>query len=164
MTMDHGSELILQTWARRAARNRRAAWQDHGEDRMSADAPKTETAARHGLNLKHTLDAHLGWIEQLRQVLDGKTEQPVAVSAVACDDRCALGRWLHGTGRQRFGALPEFQELIQAHARFHTAAGLVLIEHKDGQIDKARQVFRNEMRAWSDQVQLGLARLFAFRH
>jgi hypothetical protein len=115
----------------------------------------------HGLDMGKALEAHSGWIDHLKDILDGREEAPNSVANVARDDLCVLGKWLHGMGRDRFHHLQEYQDLLASHARFHAAAGLVLIEHKGGNQEQAWYVFQHEMRAWSDQVQMGVARLFS---
>ncbi len=42
------------------------------------------------------------------------------------DNRCELGQWIYGEGQSRHSASPEFATLKVQHARFHSAAAVVL--------------------------------------
>jgi hypothetical protein len=53
---------------------------------------------------------------------DGSLE-PVEVQM---DDRCELGKWIHGEARLRYSRWTEYDELKQAHAEFHKAAAGVV--------------------------------------
>jgi methyl-accepting chemotaxis protein len=51
---------------------------------------------------------------------------------VAATDRCKLGQWIRGEGRNCSG-YPEFAKLVAEHARFHKAAGEIVKRADNGE-------------------------------
>ncbi len=73
--------------------------------------------------LNTAITAHARWKDELRQAIDhGELPDPLAVRA---DDRCDLGKWIHGEGTS-YQTLHEYQNLKSAHAQFHDAAAHVV--------------------------------------
>ncbi len=114
----------------------------------------------HGLNMKEALDAHIAWAHRLEAQLNGGASEELEVGMVATDNRCTLGQWIHGPGRQMFGDTPEFQELKRIHAEFHLCAGEVLNDIQHGQQELARGNIKS-IRRKSGDVQLSLVRLYS---
>lgn len=56
------------------------------------------------------------------------------------DDRCALGRWLHGPGGARWGRNALFTALMNEHAQFHQAAGEVARAINSGDFPRAEEL------------------------
>lgn len=122
-------------------------------------APGEETF--HGLNMKDAIDAHIAWKAKLETQISGNAEK-LEIGQVASDDRCTLGCWIHGTGKQEFGMLPEFSDLVRDHAQFHLIAGSILMEaHAEKTQEALKQLRGSEFRHASDMVQLTLVRLYA---
>jgi len=115
----------------------------------------------HGLNMKDAIDAHIAWKTKLEgQIGDGADR--LEIGEVASDSRCVLGNWLHGQGKQHFGVLPEFTDLMRDHLQFHLTAGKILMEIRNGKHEEARKMLHGrEFRYASDMVQLSLVRLYA---
>lgn len=115
----------------------------------------------HGLNMKDAIDAHVAWKAKLEAQIGGNADK-LEIGQVASDDRCVLGNWIHDHGKQHFGTLPEFADLMRDHAQFHLTAGKILMEVHDGKAEDAhRMLHGNEFRHASDMVQLSLVRLYA---
>ncbi len=83
-----------------------------------------------GLDFDGALKAHLAWKEKLRLHLTGNGE-PLDAKVIECDDKCALGQWIHGAGRQLAGD-GTFVKLRGSHASFHQCAAKVLRHHQSG--------------------------------
>lgn len=66
---------------------------------------------------------HLDWTEAFRAAI--VLGRAVEVDQVARVDRCDLGRWLEGRGRQAYADHPAFAELVAAHDAFHSEAARV---------------------------------------
>lgn len=115
----------------------------------------------HGLNMREAIDAHVNWKNRLEAQLTGDAEK-LEIGQVAADDRCTLGTWIHGPGKQQYGKLPEFAELMREHANFHLTAGKILMDVHEGKVEDARKLLHGgEFRHASDTVQLSLVRLYA---
>jgi methyl-accepting chemotaxis protein len=91
------------------------------------DAPARSHALEHhsdvGFDFDKAVDAHRAWKVTLSTALAEHTQLDAAT--IRCDDRCALGQWLHGEGSARFASRPHFVRLLQQHAEFHEAAAEV---------------------------------------
>lgn len=86
--------------------------------------------------LDKAMTAHNAWKTRLQDAIEGGAVPDEAV--VRADDRCDLGKWIHGEGGQ-YGSLTEFQETREAHARFHLAAAEVIKMIKGGKRAEASQ-------------------------
>ncbi len=114
-----------------------------------------------GLDFKSAIDAHMKWKVRLERCLENDNEENLQVDVVGRDDQCVLGKWIHGIGFERFGHLPEFQEVKQEHARFHLCAGDVLSCCLAGDKEGAAQKLRSgDYTRASEKVKLYLARLY----
>lgn len=72
------------------------------------------------MNLNDAINSHTDWKIRLRHAISER--EVLDVEAVARDDACDYGQWLHGPAREWFGALPAYAECVQAHAVFHARA------------------------------------------
>jgi hypothetical protein len=114
-----------------------------------------------GLNLKQVLEAHTAWKGRLQRVLDGTSNETLAVADVSQAGKCELGRWIDGEGKQLYGKMEEFDKLQKAHSLFHLTAGEVLVEYQDGNVDHAHELLKSKFQTASNKNQLELVRLFA---
>lgn len=136
---------------------------NHAADVMHAHPPVQFAAGEeqfHGLNMRDALDAHIRWVQRLENQISGSDREKIQVATVACDDRCALGEWIHGAARIQFGNLPEYANLKRDHAEFHLRVGEVLIDIQAGAVEDARNRMR-DIRRESGNVQLALIRLYS---
>jgi aerotaxis receptor len=104
--------------------------------RRAHKAPAAATAASDGVfDLDQAVAAHLQWKVKLRNAIDrGET---LDADTICRDDRCLLGQWLHGQGRQQWGHVPEFTTLLERHADFHRTVGAVVRQINAGHKDAA---------------------------
>ncbi len=112
-----------------------------------------------GLNLKQVMDGHTAWKDKLQKVLGGAGTEQIDISVVSQDNQCTLGKWIHEEGKHFYGGLPEYAALREAHADFHLSVGEVLIKHRDGNQDHARQLFDTRFRKASNRNKVELVRL-----
>ncbi|MCK6426988.1 MAG: methyl-accepting chemotaxis protein [Burkholderiaceae bacterium] len=89
----------------------------------SASAPVAEVLAEPGeaFDFDAAIEAHRQWKVKLRRAIAG--QETLDVETLCRDDRCPLGRWLHGPGGARWGSRPLFGALLDTHAQFHRTAG-----------------------------------------
>lgn len=114
----------------------------------------------HGLNMKDALDAHMDWTHRLEAKLNGSDREHLDVATVASDCNCDLGKWIHGSAKQQFGDVAEYQQLREVHADFHLKAGEILNNVVNAQRELARTNLK-ELRFQSGNVQLALVRLYS---
>ncbi len=84
------------------------------------------------MDFEEAVAAHRKWKSHLRLHIDGSSTEMLDPEVIGRDDRCELGRWIHGEGGATMSAKPEFQAMKRIHARFHQVAGEVLLKSKAG--------------------------------
>ena len=89
----------------------------------AAQAAAPAAAADIGIDLDTAIKAHADWKLKLRHAITN--HETLDAATVARDDCCTLGKWVRGSGGQRFGHHPVFVDLIDRHANFHQQAGRV---------------------------------------
>ena len=75
------------------------------------------------MDLDTAIGAHAEWKTKLRSAAEKK--EPLDVTTISADNCCALGKWLHGDAKAKYGSLPSYKECVSSHARFHAEAGKV---------------------------------------
>ena len=102
------------------------------------------------IDIDTAIAAHENWKLRLQNYLDGKSNEDLKPEVVCLDDRCDLGKWLHGPGQMRLGVYPAFSML---------QASTVLALAQSGDKDKASQTLGTSYRHASNQVVLLLKEL-----
>lgn len=76
------------------------------------------------MNFDDAIAAHASWKSKLSGYLR-KPDKSLNPSDVEVDDKCALGKWIHGDGK-KWAGLPEYATLTEQHRKFHAAAAEVI--------------------------------------
>lgn len=79
-----------------------------------------------GLDIHAAIAAHENWKLRLETYLAGRSQEDLRPEVICFDDRCDLGKWIHGKGRARLGAYPGFSALTEHHRMFHYVASNVV--------------------------------------
>ncbi|MGO9545395.1 MAG: CZB domain-containing protein [Rhodomicrobium sp.] len=74
------------------------------------------------MNWDDAVKAHAAWKMRLLAYIHDPSKR-LDPAVVGADDLCPFGIWLHGEGKQKLAAMPEFETLTAEHARFHRAVG-----------------------------------------
>ncbi len=90
------------------------------------------------MDLSNAIQQHVGWKIKLRNAIQ-KKEKLDAIS-LSCDDRCELGKWLHGPGKTTHGKHPSFGDCVSKHAAFHNEAGKVATTINQQHYDEAEKM------------------------
>jgi len=90
------------------------------------------------MDLNEAIQAHSEWKMKLRSAIQLRTKLDAAT--IARDDCCALGKWLHGESRARYGRLDSYKECFQQHARFHKQASQIALAINSGKYDEAEKM------------------------
>ncbi len=75
------------------------------------------------MDLNHAVQAHVEWRIKFHSAI--LMQEQMDFAAIAADDCCPLGKWLHGEGKREFGKLNAYPVCVQKHAAFHVEAGKV---------------------------------------
>lgn len=82
------------------------------------------------MNFDDAIAAHIIWKARLGLYMEGL--ERLEAQAVAVDNACDLGKWLHGAGRAHQHH-PSYELLRRRHAEFHQAAADVVRRCAGGQ-------------------------------
>ena len=124
-----------------------------GLDAQAAEAILSE------IDIDTAISAHENWKLRLQNYLNGNSTETLLPEIVCLDDRCDLGKWLHGPGGQRLGRYPAFSVLVARHKYFHVQASNVVALAQTDQKDKAIQALDGSYKYASSQVVLLLKEL-----
>ncbi|MFO1349928.1 MAG: CZB domain-containing protein [Gammaproteobacteria bacterium] len=125
---------------------------------LAADPMEEESA---GLNFRTAIEAHQKWKARLQAVIDENSSESLSVEVISRDDQCALGKWIHGVGGQRFGHGDLFQKLRKNHAFFHVCAGRVLQLAQAGKKSDAQAILMSgDYARVSQDVVMDLAHMY----
>lgn len=83
---------------------------------------------------------HLGWRARVIEMFEGGAK--VSLTELGDHNACALGKWCHQEGEQRFQHVPEFRELGVVHEQFHALIARVVQLWQDGKQAESRQQFQ----------------------
>lgn len=114
-----------------------------------------------GLNFMAAIDVHTKWRGRLESYIQGSSQEDLQVNEISRDDRCQLGKWIHGVGSAQYGTLDTFAEMTAQHAHFHVCAGKVLAMARDGRKQDALHMLAHGdyLRA-SERIKMLLAKLY----
>lgn len=90
------------------------------------DAPRASAARGELVTLPVAIEYHMRWKGQFESALDGAQANGLDPQTVGRDDTSALGQWLHGEARERFGRVPELDDVLMWHAELHRQAASIL--------------------------------------
>ena len=121
--------------------------------------PAAAAAVLAEIDIDTAIAAHENWKLRLQNYLDGKSSEDLKPEVVCQDDRCDLGKWLHGAGKMRLGAYPAFSVLIARHKYFHVQASTVVALSQAGNRKMAAHALESSYRHASSQVMLLLKEL-----
>jgi hypothetical protein len=128
------------------------------QSELGLDA-KAASAVLAELDVDSAIAAHENWKLRLANHLNGSSSEQFDPAVVCLDDRCDLGKWLHGPGMQRLGHYPAFSVLIARHKYFHIQASTVLAQAQGGDAPGAEKTLNSSFRYASNQVVLLLKEL-----
>lgn len=87
---------------------------------------------RREINFYEAMEAHLAWKRRLTDYLQGASTEDLQPQHICQDNRCVLGKWIHGAGKARFGEIDIFKQLTEVHAKFHYHTSKVVEMHLAG--------------------------------
>jgi hypothetical protein len=88
----------------------------------------------------------------LEAYLLGKSKEDLRPEVICFDNRCDLGKWLHGPAREQLGKYTSFQQLVAEHKKFHYHASNVVSLSQAGKAEEAEKLLANGYRVCSERV------------
>ena len=125
---------------------------------LALDA-KTAAAVLAELDIDTAIANHENWKARLHAQIRQESTEALDPELICQDDRCDLGKWLHGPGRDRLGKYPAFTVLVARHKYFHVQASTVAAQVLAGQPAEAEKTLNSSFRYASSQVVLLLKEL-----
>lgn len=119
----------------------------------------TEGLQEEDLDFQKWIGAHRDWRRRLLAFLDGSSTETLDENVICCDDRCELGKWIHGNGGKFYSQVSTFDQLVTDHAAFHRSAGEVVRLFKTEDEKTARKALHGDFDRYSMHVIGGLEKL-----
>lgn len=85
------------------------------------------------------MQAHASWRIRLTGYANGISREKFDAGETGRDNLCDLGKWLHGEGKAELQGVPEYRQLVIAHAEFHRHAAAIIRAIDEGRADEARR-------------------------
>jgi len=77
------------------------------------------------MDLSQAISAHVEWKVKLRAAIMKKEQ--LDANSVSIDNKCALGQWLYGEAKIKYGQLKSYPDLLAKHAVFHKEVARVAL-------------------------------------
>ena len=95
------------------------------------------------------MEVHIQWFKDIRGKL--KNGERVNPEDIGRDDRCEVGKWLHGEGA-KYKSLPEYTAFADLHARCHSCAEKAAARAGEGDAAGAVSSFGTECSQLSEDL------------
>lgn len=125
-------------------------WGSSGK--MSKEDAAQIARASASLDIDAAIAGHENWKHRLSAYLEGVSNEKFVAEEICFDDRCDLGKWLHGEGRAKLGRFAGFTALVQHHKMFHYAASNVVSLHQAGKEDEAAKMLNGQFSTHGNDV------------
>jgi len=75
------------------------------------------------MNFEEARKKHAEWRVKFRSAITAKAT--LDADAIAKDNCCDLGKWLHGEAKAKYAKLSSYDECVKKHAQFHVEASKI---------------------------------------
>ena len=121
-----------------------------GEAIALASPPEDSVPAE--LDVDAAINAHERWKARLMDYLEGRSQVGLDPEVIRRDNYSALGRWLHGVGREMLGHHPEYPMLLARHRYFHEQAAEIVELAQQGEWERVVAILNGGYRFASNQI------------
>ena len=104
------------------------------------------------VDIDMAIASHENWKYRLQAFLDGRSTEKFVAEEICFDDRCDLGKWIHGAGKAKLGNFPGFTALQGHHKMFHYAASNVVALAQAGKTEEANKMLDVQFTQQSAEV------------
>ncbi|MGM0593074.1 MAG: methyl-accepting chemotaxis protein [Pseudomonadota bacterium] len=91
------------------------------------------------IDLERAKAAHLAWKVKLRGFLDGRAA--LSKEQAVSDHDCAFGKWYFGPGLEKFGHMPEMEQVRGPHAEMHGLIKKIIELKSQGRTEEAEREY-----------------------
>ena len=102
-------------------------------------------------SFKDAENTHVKWKMRLVQYIGGQSHEELDVAAVSCDDKCDLGKWIHGPAT-KYSSTTEYKDLRASHAEFDKTVGAIISCVHDNKIEGARKLLSGDFATTSKKT------------
>ena len=128
---------------------------DSSESKLVAEMVK----AADSLDIQTAIAAHENWKMRLEMYLNGTSQETFVPEVICFDDKCELGKWIHGSGKSHLGTYSGFTALMNHHKLFHYAASNVVALTHAGKKEEAEKILTIQFEGFSKMVVSDLKRI-----
>jgi methyl-accepting chemotaxis protein len=96
-------------------------------------------------------NVHAKWKMRLVQFVGGQSHEDFDETTVSCDDKCDLGKWIHGPA-VKYSSSKEYKDLRTSHAEFHKAVGAIVHCVYEQKPDEAKRKLGGDFAASSKKT------------
>jgi Chemoreceptor zinc-binding domain len=122
--------------------------------------PEQQKAKIHEeINLMDAINGHVKCKVHLQNYLEGRLKEQLDPMVICLDDRCVLGKWIHGPAFKHFHENPTFYQLRAFHAQMHVIAGNVIKHVLANERTAAEALMEEKYKEASRKVVKALAEL-----
>ena len=104
------------------------------------------------LDVDAAINAHERWKARLMDYLEGRSQVGLDPEVIRRYNYSALGRWLHGVGREMLGHHPEYPMLLARHRYFHEQAAEIVELAQQGEWERVVAILNGGYRFASNQI------------
>ena len=122
-----------------------------GDSRSGPDSVRADTYLA-TLDIEAAIVAHERWKARLMDYLEGRSQVGLDPEVIRRDNYSALGRWLHGVGREMLGHHPEYPMLLARHRYFHEQAAEIVELAQQGEWERVVAILNGGYRFASNQI------------
>ena len=93
------------------------------------------------MDLNTAIQKHAEWKFKFRNAIF--SGDPLDAAAIAKDNNCEMGKWLHGDAKALYGTTAAYSSCVESHAAFHVEASKVAAVINSKLKDKAEKMLSN---------------------
>ena len=123
-----------------------------GSSKQTQEEIDFAQSALNDLDIKVAISAHQNWKNRLQAYLNGTSKEVFDANVICFDVSCDLGKWIHSSGKAKFGHHPGFSALMSHHKMFHFAASNVVALQSRGKTAEADAILNGQFSQFSKSV------------
>lgn len=126
---------------------------------LSRTADRQNVKIHEEINLMDAINGHVKCKVHLQNYLEGRSKEQLDPMVICLDDRCVLGKWIHGPAFKHFQEHPSFYQLRAFHAQMHVIAANVIKHVLANERTAAEALMEEKYKEASRKVVKALAEL-----